>query len=183
MKPYIKVFYNYINFLAIRALHCPQFISSKCCMLGFNRKIKVKRTSRVSIGNKVISDGRCTIIVDSNADLVIGNKVYFNEGVMISSKSSVTIGDNCKFGPNVKIFDNNHYYSKENGVENGHISIPIQIGKNCWIATNVVVLPGTIIEDNCVIGAGCVVRGHIPAGSLVTQENNLLIRPIEGTKK
>lgn len=34
------------------------------------------------------------------------------------------------------------------------------------------------IGDNCVIGAGCVVKGEIPAGSLVTSSRELIIRPI-----
>lgn len=180
VKPYVKVFYNYIKILGIRVFCCPDIRISGYCMLDFNTKIKAQRTSKIHIGNKVISDGRCTIIVDSNAELSIGDRVYFNEGMMISSKSSVKIGDNCQFGPNVKIFDNNHCYSAETGVQHAHTTKPIKIGNNCWIATNVVVLQGTTIGDNCVIGAGCVVRGHIPSGSIVTQEGKLVIRPIEG---
>ena len=35
---------------------------------------------------------------------------------------------------------------------------------------------GTHIGDNCVIGAGCVLRGDIPANSVVTQERKTEIR-------
>lgn len=34
----------------------------------------------------VVSDGRCVIIADKNAKVEIGDKVYFNENVMISAK-------------------------------------------------------------------------------------------------
>lgn len=50
---------------------------------------------------------------------------------------------------------------------------------HCWVASNAVILKGADIGDNCVIGAGCVVKGTIPAGSLVTLENGQKIRPIE----
>ena len=80
---------------------------------------------------------------------------------------------------NVKIFDNDHYFDEENGVSSRHISAPVYIGKRCWIGTNVVILRGTQIGDNCVIGAGCVVKGNIPAGSIVTQSRKLIIRPIK----
>lgn len=178
MKPYIKVIYNLVRFKMLLKFRCSGVSVKGHPMLGYNTKIHVEPTSRVYIGDKVISDGRCTMIVDSNATLQIGERVYFNEGMMISAKSSVKIGEHCQFGPNVKIFDNNHCYSAENGVLPTHTTKPVEIGNNCWIATNVVILKGTRIGDNCVIGAGCVVSGEIPAGSLVTKREGLSIREI-----
>ena len=101
---------------------------------------------------------------------------------MISAKESVVIGAGCQFGPNVKIFDNNHCFNKEQGVLEKHSSSGINIGKNCWIAANVTILKGTSIGDNCVIGTGCVVKGLIPSSSIVTQESKLKIAQIEDRK-
>lgn len=42
----------------------------------------------------------------------------------------------------------------------------IIIGKNVFIGACSFILPGTIIENNCIIGAGSVVRGRIPSGSI-----------------
>ena len=39
--------------------------------------------------------------------------------------------------------------------------------------------PGTTIGDNCMIGAGCIVKGDIPANSIVTQKRETVIRPWE----
>ena len=44
-----------------------------------------------------------------------------------------------------------------------HYSLPIHIGKNVWIGSNAVVLPGVTIGDNSIIGAGSVVTRDIPA--------------------
>ena len=49
-------------------------------------------------------------------------------------------------------------------------SADIIIGKNCWIGANTIILKGTRIGDNSIIGAGSVVRGEIPNGSLVIQK-------------
>ena len=57
------------------------------------------------------------MIVDQDAKIEIGDRCYFNEGMMISAKESVVIGAGCQFGPNVKIFDNNHCFNKEQGVD------------------------------------------------------------------
>lgn len=41
-----------------------------------------------------------------------------------------------------------------------------KIGNNVFIGINSIILMGTIIGDNCIIGAGSVVRGNIPSGTI-----------------
>lgn len=43
----------------------------------------------------------------------------------------------------------------------------IKIGKNVFIGMGTIILPGTTIHDNVIIGAGSVVRGEIPTDSIV----------------
>ena len=38
---------------------------------------------------------------------------------------------------------------------------------------------GSTIGDNCIIGAGCIIKGDIPANSVVTQKRETQIRPWE----
>lgn len=42
------------------------------------------------------------------------------------------------------------------------IGKPVRIGRNCWITTNVTILPGVTIGNNVVIGAGSVVSRDVP---------------------
>jgi len=44
---------------------------------------------------------------------------------------------------------------------------PVHIGFNSFVGLGSILLPGTTIGSNCVIGAGSVVRGNIPDNSLV----------------
>ncbi|SDB06698.1 acyltransferase [Eubacterium oxidoreducens] len=135
--------------------------------------------ANVTFGRNIVSDGRGLIYVDKNATLMIGDGVYLNDGFKLSCKESVKIGSGCLFGPDVKIYDNNHKFTKEEGVLFEHTTRPVVIGEKCWIASNVVILAGTRIGDHCLIGAGCIVHGEIPAGSKVTQKNNLVIEEIQ----
>ena len=48
---------------------------------------------------------------------------------------------------------------RRNGTQ---FSLPIRIGNDVWIGSNVVVLPGVTIGNNVVIGAGSVVTKDIP---------------------
>lgn len=178
MKPYLRVIYNDIKLLWIKLIRQKVFFYP-VQLWGWNTKIKMQRGASIQLGKHITSDGRCVIIIDQDADLSIGDGVYFNEGAMISCKASVKIGAGCKFGPNVKIFDNDHKFDAENGVGNEHIMKPISIGQNCWIASNCIVLKGTTIGDNCVIGAGVIVHGKIPDSSIVTASRDICIRPIE----
>lgn len=178
MKPYFLVLYNKIKF-SFKKIRCKHLNVDNVQMFDRNTKLLFDKSCKVKIGKHTVTDGRCVIVVDNGAELSIGDNCYFNEQAMISVKSSVKIGNGVKFGPNVKIFDNNHLFSKENGVSNAHNSLPIIIGDNTWLASNVVVLKGTTIGKNCVVGANCVVKGNIPDCSVVTNSGELKIKPME----
>ena len=98
---------------------------------------------------------------------------------MISAHQKVQIGANCMFGPSVKIFDNNHRLSKEQGVSSALKTDEITIGNGCWIASDAIILKGTYIGDHCVIGAGCIVSGEIPSNSLVKCKTELELTSIK----
>lgn len=179
MKPYFKVAWNMLKYNFIKIFRCSDMRINGIILLGYNTKFSVRKSSHIELGKNIISDGRCVIVADKNAKINIGERVYFNEGMMISSKAGVSIGSGCQFGPNVKIFDNNHCFDKTHGVLASHSASEIQIGNNCWIAANVTILKGAKIGDNCVVGAGCVVKGEVPAASIVSQRQELKIVPIE----
>ena len=107
----------------------------------------------------------------------IGNNVFFNNGTSITAKEKIEIGDNCIFGENVKIYDHNHVFKELQKpiMEQGFSTKEIHIGSNCWLGSNVVVLRGANIGDNCVIGAGCIVSGDVPCNSLVRSVSNQTI--------
>lgn len=56
---------------------------------------------------------------------------------------------------------------------------PIKIGNNVFIGTNSILLPGTTIGDNCVIGAGSVVKGSIPSNSVAAGVPAKVLKSIE----
>lgn len=182
MKPYGLVLFNFIKLNALRLFRCRQLQATRVELLNRRMRFRLNRSAQVRLGDRVVSDGHGTILVDENAKLQIGDRVYFNEDLMISVKSEVTIGDGCRFGPGVKIFDNDHTFDAENGVSDRHVSAPITIGDRCWIAANVIILKGAQIGNHCVIGAGAVVHGTIPDGSLVTATRELIVRPIGDRK-
>ncbi len=179
MKPYILVLYNFFK-LNIKKITCKKLLFNNIEMLSFKTELSFHKLSNIHLGKHIVSDGYNSFFVDNNAELYIGDSVYFNEGTMISCKGHVSIGNRCLFGPNVKIFDNNHKFDAVNGVNFNHSVGSVEIGEGTWIASNVVLLKGTKIGKNCVIGAGCIINCDIPDCSIVTQSNNLVIEKMKG---
>lgn len=79
---------------------------------------------------------------------------------------SVIIGNDVAIGPGVKIISYSNHYSKGKKVSEERITAEISIGNNVFIGSNCTILPGTIIEDHVIIGAGAVVKGRLEQNSI-----------------
>ena len=150
-------------------VHWMQRISPLC-------SLKVFRHGKISVGRNCEFADYCDFEAHGDGILEIGEGTYFNRYCMISAHEHVMIGKHCMFGPGVKIFDNNHRHSRETGVSSQLNTAPICIGDNSWIASDVVILKGARIGKNCVIGAGCIVRGEVPDGSVVVIYQKISVR-------
>ena len=169
---------NYLKLRHRQLFSCRNLRFGKNILFDRELKLRLGPGSKVDIGDRVESDGRLSIVTAHYGKLSIGNDVYFNDGVMISCLGRIDIGDGTLFGPGVTIFDNNHYFSP-GGVNRDCVEGCIRIGAGCWIASNAVILKGADIGDNSVIGAGCVIKEIIPAGSIVTVHQEKSVKVIE----
>lgn len=165
--------YNVIRISVLKLIHPNRFNVHPIQRISPSASLITSRKGKFNIEyNTEISKG-CDFEAHGDGVISIGTKTYFNRYCMISAHSSVTIGEHCMFGPGVKIFDNNHKFSKEQGVSSQLKCDDIHIGNRCWIASDAIILKGTHIGDNCVIGAGCIVSGNIPTGTLVKHKSDL----------
>jgi len=115
----------------------------------------------------------------------IGRNFFANFNLTVQDDASVTIGDNCNFGPNVTIVTPVHpmLAGERNAMQdrNGNrkhlcYAKPVRIGNNCWLGANVVVCSGVSIGDDCVIGAGSVVVKDIPPNTFAAGNPCSVIR-------
>lgn len=137
--------------------------------LGKNFSLDIKADNFfLKIGNSMFKNYGA-INIRENAKLIIGNGVFFNSFCTISCLDQITIGDNTLFGSNVYIYDHDHRYKDKNSLvkEQGYVSLPINIGENCWIGANVIILKGVSIGANSVIGAGVVVYESVAENTLL----------------
>jgi len=102
-------------------------------------------------------------------------------------KKGVKIGKNCKvhtvsfstepylveIGDNARITSGTEFITHDGGVTIFHGEIGggvfgrIKIGNDVFIGTNCIILYNTTIGNNCIVGAGSVVRGQFPDGSVI----------------
>lgn len=102
---------------------------------------------------------------DYGFNISLGAGVFLNFNCVILDVVGVFIGDHTQIGPGVQILAADHprdAATRASGLEFGR---PVRIGRNVWIGGGAIILPGTSIGDNSVIGAGSVVTRDVPAGA------------------
>lgn len=123
----------------------------------------IKGPGMVQIGNKVsieMSFLRYPTILTHSPDskVIIGNGCYFG-GTRISCLGRVTIGNEGLFGSSTiidtEVIPHKSYQNTLPGKK--IIPKPVIIGDYFWSGTNSFILGGSIIGEECVLGAGSVI--------------------------
>ena len=115
---------------------------------------------------------------DYGFNISIGKNFYTNHNVTILDGAKVTFGDNVFIAPNCVLSTAGHAIDSEQRSRGLEIALPITVGDNVWIGTNVSVLPGVTIGNNTIIGAGSVVNKNIPEGVIAAGNPCKVIRKI-----
>jgi maltose O-acetyltransferase len=108
----------------------------------------------------------------------VGDRFYANYDCTILDGAPVMIGNDVLFGPKVGLYTSNHLFDVKERQLGGCIAKSIQIGNHCWLGANTSVMPGVVIGDNTIIGAGSVVTHNIPANVIAAGSPAQVIRPI-----
>lgn len=104
---------------------------------------------------------------DYGYNIRLGHGTFINFGAVLLDVVGIEIGENCQIGTFVQIVTADHPRDPElrrQGYESG---VPIRIGRNVWIGSGAIILPGVTIGDDAVVGAGSVVTRDVPAGATV----------------
>jgi acetyltransferase-like isoleucine patch superfamily enzyme len=96
--------------------------------------------------------------------LQIGDRCLIGRGSHLVAHRSVVIGDDVITGPHCYVTDQNHVYADPDTPigRQWPTEDAVEIGPGSWLGTGAIILPGTRLGRNTVVGAGAVVRGDFP---------------------
>ncbi|MCI8951043.1 MAG: acyltransferase [Lachnospiraceae bacterium] len=175
-------------------------------MLLIGKHVQITHGKHIACGKNVKFEDYAEIHGLCSKGLIFGDSVTISRGVMIRPSSyyggdlgvgltmgehssigpygyvgcsgKITIGKNVMFGPKCSLFAENHNFSdteasiKGQGVNQKGIVIE----DDCWIGSNVIILDGVTIGRGSVIGAGTLITKDVPAGSIVVDKRNKIMR-------
>lgn len=175
MNKYARIVYSVpcgmLKIAWTKIFHMKTFKGSLVSAISPLTEITIERGAQLSIGKKFRMRDGAKIRVRKGGTCIIGKNTSVNSNNMIACHERIEIGDNVQFSPNVQIYDHDHDFRAEGGIEAmKYKTSPVKIGNNVWIGANTVILRGTEIGDNCVIGAGCVIKGVYKEDSIIVQK-------------
>ena len=155
--------------------HCMEY-GSRMRVTG---SVSITGGGEIRCGDDLLirSDWFCPvqIHVASDAEIIMGDKVFLNNRVHISCSSKIQIGTHCDIADECLIIDNDYHDVGKLPAKQA----PIIIEDNVWLASRVIVLKGVTIGEGSVIGAGSVVAKSIPPHSFAAGVPAKVIRSLD----
>ena len=129
------------------------------------------RGSRIVIGAHSVIDSFVKVKpAGGSGDLIIGEWTVINSGCVLYTGNGIRVGNHVSVAANCTFAPVNHAYRDRNRLirEQGFMQSKggVVVEDDVWIGANSVLLDGAILRQGCVIAAGSVVRGEVPAYSV-----------------
>lgn len=132
-----------------------------------------------SVSNLFGLSQRTIFYVKKNAKVIIGKECGIS-GTSFCARESITIGNRVQIGANCKIMDNDmHSLDPKDRADDNRNTIktsPVVIGDDCFIGANSILLKGTVLGKNVIVGAGSVVHGKFPDNVIIAGNPAKIIR-------
>lgn len=112
----------------------------------------------------------CTLFVDREASIEIGDNVGISQATLISH-CSIKIGNNVKIGGGGCVFTSD-FHSLDPIIRAGSEDqankkcAPVVLCDNVFIGAHSIILKGVTVGENSIVGAGSVVTKNIPANQI-----------------
>lgn len=127
----------------------------------------------INSGGKLIIGDNCTIrgriIIDKEGKLLIGHGLQCNFPIKISvnEKGVVRIGNECLFS-NIQIWNSDMHsiFDKDTGHRINNAS-DINISDRVWLGSGSIVLKGSQVSSDIVVGAHSIVNGSYPSNCII----------------
>ena len=178
----VSVLFSAVKFGIMKLFHFHHFSYSGVQRFSPNTEVVIAEGGTIRLGRHVRAHRRSKLLAMDGGTLEIGSNTALGNGVSVNCMESIVIGEGVQIGPDTKIYDHDHDYRVPGGIGAG---APLQHepggpavdqgGEVGGIGCNVVILRGTSIGKNCIVGAGSVLKGAYPAGSVIVQKRQTTV--------
>ena len=144
-------------------------------------KITLHKDGILIMGGETQIGRGCKIFISPKAVLSINDNSTISASTNLRVYKRITIGKDCRISWECQIMDNNmHMIEYEDGSKPNAIK-EVFIGNKVWIASRAMIMMGTVIPDNCIIGCGAIVKGHrFEENSIIAGNPAKVVKKIKG---
>lgn len=133
--------------------------------------VEIVGGGRIVIGDRFTADRGGFIAAANGGRILIGDDVTLGANTVIDASDDgvIELGNGTGIAFNSILRSSAHRYDDPDTPwrRQGHAPNSIVVEEDVWIASNVVLLPGTHVERGCVVAAGSVVGGRVSAFSVI----------------
>lgn len=152
-----------VNF-APSAKNCQVIIGVGCRLEGLQINLYAENLL-VDIGNNNVIRGEIHMKI-SSAKVIIGNNNRIRNHVFMNVGSDISIGNDCLFASVKFRSTDSHKIFELKTKERINSNKPISIQNRVWLAEDVMLLGGSSVGNDSVVGARSLVTSEIPQNSL-----------------
>lgn len=128
----------------------------------------LKNTKKILLGNKVRIFPGMRAEVHLNGSIKFEDDISVGQNLHIISGGNLTIGSGTTISSNVFISNVDHTFSKDTSCLKNELKVKeTKIGNCCFIGVGAVILPGTILGNNVIVGANATVKGVFPDNCII----------------
>jgi putative colanic acid biosynthesis acetyltransferase WcaF len=131
-------------------------------------RVAILRVFGADMGNNILIRHRVRVLWPWK--LRVGDNSWIGEGAWLLNLEAIDIGRNVCISQEAMLCTGGHNHRAASfDYENG----PITIHDGAWVGARAIVLPGTVLGIDSVVGAGTVASKDIPANSVVLRRSDI----------
>lgn len=124
-----------------------------------DNNVTIKGVGVVDIGNYSVIAENVFINGLKGAKFKLGNLSWVGRDSILNASNNLIIGNGTCIGISSRIFTHGCWFEAAEGYKLNYKDV--YVGNNVWLAVNVIVQPGTYINDNIFVNSGGVVNGTL----------------------
>lgn len=181
---------NYMNISKVKwaIRYCLYSMISGSSMPGYiGKPVYISNLKKFKTGKRVrIYPGLRSETVCDNASIEIGENTSIGQNChLVSYNSALKIGKNVTISGNVFISNCDHHYQEigKHILEQEVVEQDTTIDDGCFIGYGAVILAGTHLGKQCIVGSNSVVRGDYSDYSVIVGSPSRVIKHYDSQRK